>query len=229
MKRLSGVYMIRNRINGKMYIGSAVDLRVRWSLHKWELRHHKHNNPYFQNAWDKSGEQNFEFKVLEEVDPVNEKLIEREQYYLDLFKSYLPENGYNIRTVVDRNLGLHHSKESKRKIGLGNKGKFVSEETRKKQSEAIKGFKHSEEAKRKMKGRIPWNKGKHLLEETKQKIRLANLGKKKSETVKQLWSIQRKGKQIGKENPFYGRKHSIETVNRIKATLKKYWEQKRNT
>ena len=57
------------------------------------------------------------------------------------------------------------------KINLGRKGIPVSEETRRKLSEAGKGEKnpfygksHSEESKEKMskssKGRIPWNKGK---------------------------------------------------------------------
>lgn len=69
----------------------------------------------------------------------------------------------------------HHSEETKRKIGLGNKGKTRSEELRLKISIAKKG-------------KPSWNKGTHLSEKHKQKLRLANLGKKASEETKRKQS-----------------------------------------
>jgi hypothetical protein len=56
----SGVYQIRCKRNGKIYIGSALNLRARWDNHRRDLRRGSHCNPYMQNAWKLYGEMNFE-------------------------------------------------------------------------------------------------------------------------------------------------------------------------
>src|SRR5262245_46212173 len=66
--RSSGIYQIRCIPTGKIYIGSAANLRARWDQHRRLLRRGKHANVYLQKAWDKHGEANFEFSVLELVD-----------------------------------------------------------------------------------------------------------------------------------------------------------------
>ena len=63
---MCGVYMIKNKINGKFYIGSSVDITYRWARHKRQLRNGNHHSIHLQRAWDKYGEENFEFKVIEE-------------------------------------------------------------------------------------------------------------------------------------------------------------------
>ena len=86
---------------------------------------------------------------------------------------------------------------------LHHKGKNVSEETRKKQSDSLKGKHHSEEAKQKMseklKGKKPWMCGKHHTEEAKQKISEASRGKHHSEEAKQKISEARRGKHLSEE------------------------------
>ena len=52
---------------GKIYVGSAIDIRERWAHHAHSLRRGDHHNRHLQNAWDKYGEINFEFSVLEFV------------------------------------------------------------------------------------------------------------------------------------------------------------------
>jgi group I intron endonuclease len=196
----SGIYKITNRVNGKIYIGSAKSVSHRLSEHKWYLKNNNHENPHLQNAVNKYGLDNFDFSILEDVE--QSKLLEREQYYLDLYKSYEEETGYNIRRKAKSNLGLKHSKETIRKISENNKGKNLGKhlgkdnpffgkkhleetkqklrrkrsiETRKKISECRKGMHLSEETKRKMsqslKGKKPWNKGIPQTEETKEKIK----------------------------------------------------------
>lgn len=64
------------------------------------------------------------------------------------------------------------------------KGHPCSEETRRKLSLAVRGFKHTEEAKRKMKGRPSRWKGKHLPEEMRRKISATLKGRKFSEERK---------------------------------------------
>ena len=91
----SGVYKITNKINGKFYIGSSCDMKRRWWEHKNFLNKKFHNNSHLQNSWDFYGENNFEFSIIEEG-VAHDKLLEREQFYLDTFKPYLKSIGYNI-------------------------------------------------------------------------------------------------------------------------------------
>lgn len=107
-----GVYKIKNKINDKLYIGSSVDINLRFKAHLNSLRNNKHKNIYLQRAWNKYGEENFEFSIIECVENID-SLIEVEQKYLDGFKSYSKENGYNICTKAGNTLGYKHSEETK--------------------------------------------------------------------------------------------------------------------
>ena len=91
----TGIYKITNKINGKFYIGSAKNIRNRWDDHKKFLRGGYHINPKLQNAWNFYGEDKFEFFIIEENVNVND-LLNREQFYLDTFKPYMRDIGYNI-------------------------------------------------------------------------------------------------------------------------------------
>jgi len=164
-----------------MYIGSAVDFMGRWQDHKIALRKGIHHSILLQRAWNKYGEDCFEFSEIEFVD--REELISKEQFYLDLLK---PE--YNICKIAGSCLGIIRSEETRRKIGNALKGKSNpmcnidrdginnpmygrkhSNLTKAKMSVAKVGEKHplygkslSEEHKAKIskanKGQIPWNK-----------------------------------------------------------------------
>ena len=79
----SGIYQIRNLVNNKIYIGSTVDIKTRWRTHKNNLRRNLDRpNKYLQNSWNKHGENNFIFELIEEVGD-REILLTREQHYLD--------------------------------------------------------------------------------------------------------------------------------------------------
>lgn len=88
----SGIYRILNKINGKCYVGQSENIAKRWFHHRWELQRKKHINVYLQNAWDKYGEENFEFQVLE-LCPI-EQLDEREIYWISFYDSKY--DGYNF-------------------------------------------------------------------------------------------------------------------------------------
>ena len=62
----SGIYTITNIANGHRYVGSAVDMGRRWSQHKGSLLSNRHHSIYLQRAWNKHGENTFEFEVLEQ-------------------------------------------------------------------------------------------------------------------------------------------------------------------
>jgi hypothetical protein len=50
-----GIYQIRCLANGKVYVGSAADLRRRWGRHRRALSIGKHVNGHLQAAWLKHG------------------------------------------------------------------------------------------------------------------------------------------------------------------------------
>lgn len=98
-----GVYWIKNKITNKVYIGSASSTYKfraksgflnRFRTHFYTLEENRHRNIILQNSWNKHGYLNFEFKILEFCE--KEECLNRELYYLNKFKSYDREFGYNI-------------------------------------------------------------------------------------------------------------------------------------
>lgn len=144
----SCIYMILNQIDNKFYIGSTVNYSKRTFRHKYLLRNNKHTNKYLQSAYNKYGEAAFKFEIIEYVEKPN--LIEREQYYLDKFKSYDRTIGYNLRIKAENSTGLKASKETLLKMSLANINKIVSNKTKIKISNALKGRKHTTDHSRKI-------------------------------------------------------------------------------
>ena len=174
---MTGVYKIHNTTSDKFYIGSAVNISKRQSVHTNLLNRGNHPNKYLQNAWSKYGADIFSFSVIEET--TIDLLIEREQYYLDLLEPF-GDTGYNICKVAYSCLGIKRSDETKQRMSeskLGEKnpmfGKPVSIETRKKLSDAKSANKH-------------WSYGKSRSEETLVKIRKATSGKVITNETKKL-------------------------------------------
>jgi group I intron endonuclease len=72
---ISGIYQIKNLKNNKIYIGSSKNIKERFLQHKYNLKNNKHCNPILQNSWNKYGEENFEFIIIEIIN--NTLLIEK--------------------------------------------------------------------------------------------------------------------------------------------------------
>jgi group I intron endonuclease len=180
----SGIYQIRNLLNNKIYIGKSKNLKKRKSRHFSELRNCYHRNKHIQNSFNKDGENNFVFEIKEFCE--EDKLIEREQYYIDILK---PE--YNIsQNVTSAFFGLNHTDETKKKISEKLKGRKLSEETKRKIRDARSKQIFSEETKKLLSIK---RKGRKLSEETKRKISLGNKGKKVSEETKKKMSESKNG------------------------------------
>lgn len=81
-----GIYRIKNKINDKCYYGSSKNIEKRWKTHLNQLKNKKHINSILQRAWDKYGENNFIFEVVEECKLEN--LFEVEQKYIDTCGDY---------------------------------------------------------------------------------------------------------------------------------------------
>jgi predicted GIY-YIG superfamily endonuclease/DNA-binding MarR family transcriptional regulator len=99
MKIKAGIYKITCKVNGKIYIGSSADCEKRFRQHVNQLNRGKHHNSHLQRAWDKYGEENFIFEVIERIND-KDKLIEREQYWIDHTKCCDEKVGYNISAVA---------------------------------------------------------------------------------------------------------------------------------
>lgn len=99
-----GVYKIENTRNGKIYVGSSVNIENRRSAHLSLLARGVHKNRILQNSYNKYGPEAFTFSVLEEC--LVDDLISREQYYADSLKA-----AFNIRSItVSSNLGLKYNR-----------------------------------------------------------------------------------------------------------------------
>lgn len=129
----SGIYKIKNRANGKFYIGSTNSFSLRWSTHRGQLRSGNHTNKHLQSAWNKYGENNFEFEVLEVIEDYS-KLIEREEHWFQKLKPIV--FGYNQRGVADAIYGTTASEETRAKMSAARKGVPKSKETRERMSAA---------------------------------------------------------------------------------------------
>ena len=128
----SGIYQVRNLVNGKIYIGSAVSLNSRKSSHFTSLEKQKHRNDHLQKSFNKHGKENFVFEVLFTCS--KEDLIRLEQYHINNYKP-----NYNISPTAGSQMGFKFSEESKRKMSESRKGAIQSDEIRNKISNANKG------------------------------------------------------------------------------------------
>lgn len=236
----SGIYQIRNMINSKSYVGSAVNIRDRWRNHKAELNRGAHGNSHLQNAWNKYGFEAFAFEILERIEP--ERLIEREQAWMD--KLEVVKTGYNILPHAGSPLGMKLSAETKAKIGAASKGKTLSLEHR--AANAVAAKKQWAENRNamcaSMKGKSSGMLGRKHLPETRAKIGVAHKGKKLSSehraklsaATKAQWtteartqrSEQMRGRKLSPETRAKisaanaGRKRSLETKAKMSAAQK---------
>ena len=235
-----GIYKIENLINGKVYVGSSVDVEKRRYHHFYEMKKGIHKNEYLQRVFDKYGESIFEFFVLEEVGNTD-ILLEREDFWINSFRANDREFGYNIRKFAENNLGFRHSEESKRKMSESQKGeksvwwgRTHTEETKLKIGDAQRGEKNHS-----------WGKSPSI--ETRQKISKANKGRIPSEESRKRMSIAQKGRTVsdehrrkisksrigrfaGENSCWYGKRLSLESKKKMSEAKKGekcvWWEKK---
>lgn len=127
----SGIYIIKNKKNGKIYVGQSRRISNREYCHFRSLRKGNHHNKHLQRSYNTYGEKTFEFKVIEYCDI--DKLDEREKYWIahygsmDVNKGYNNEGGGNVGKEVSERV-----REAKRGENNPMYGKKASEDTKKK-------------------------------------------------------------------------------------------------
>ena len=194
---ITGAYKIVCRVDQLIYVGGAYkDFMKRKKKHWGDLRKGCHDNEHLQAAWNKHGEENFEFKVIERSPPDKESVMACEQKWLDLLRPYDRKIGYNKCMVAQSTLGARHSDETRAKISEIVKEKMQDPDLRKKISEKAKGRKHTDEAKAKMSAS---RTGSKRSPEAVAKTAAANRGRIMPDDVKQKMSEVRKA--WWEENP----------------------------
>lgn len=182
------IYRITNLVNGKTYIGQ----------HKYQdlNDYYMGSGKILKLAIKKHGIENFKKEILvfniskkEHIDLLEKTFIAFEREKVGA------ENCYNIADGGGGSTG-HLSEEHRKKISEANKGKHMSEEAKRKISEAHKGKKMPEESCRKNseahKGQTPWNKDKKGLQTA--------WNKGKSSWIKGKHHSEETKKKIGEAN-----------------------------
>lgn len=200
------IYLITNLVNNKKYVGIT-----KFSIEKRFIEHTKRGFILTESI-KKYGKENFSIIELDECFDEQTAFILEKKYISD-YNTKVP-NGYNLTDGGDGIIGwtiteeqrILRSKQAKqlhkdKKVGMH--GKKHSDETKLKISESHRG--RSKE----------WLRGRTLSDETKQKIREKHLGKIVSEETRKRISKNHHDVS-GKNNPMYGKKHSPETIEKIK-------------
>lgn len=177
---ICGIYCIENKVNGKKYIGQSVNIYNRWSDERRLLNKDEDAwNIYLQRAWNKYGEINFSFNIIERCE--ESQLDEREKYWIKYYDTF--NSGYNMTIGGRGMIGVSHKPwidERREHMCTINSGEL----------NPMYGKTHSEEYKdicrdrwtgennpnyNKFGDEHPWY-GKHHKDESKQRIRDSKIG-----------------------------------------------------
>lgn len=189
-----GIYRIKNLVNGKCYYGSSKEIEKRLSRHKRELKNNIHINRILQRAWNKYGENNFSFEIVEECNVT--ALLETEQKYLDL----QPEYNIGIKSSGGDNLTKNPNKHEivkKMTESVKKRYNFMTDEEKKE--------KHSQPMER----NPNWKGG--------TSFKYCECGNKI--LPNNITCIKCRDKS-GVNNPFFGKHHSEETKKKLSEKRK---------
>lgn len=204
------IYLITNNENKKQYVGIT-----KFSIEERFLQHTRRGF-ILTEAIKKYGKDNFYIDLIDEVESA-ERAYELEQYYIKEYNTKVP-NGYNLTDGGDGLYGVIIDDEDRKRRSK------VMKKLHKEKRTGMHGKKHSEDTRKKMSisGKNipkPWLSGRVLSEESKQKIREKHLGKSLSEETKKKISENHHDVN-GENNPMYGKKHSPETIEKLREKAK---------
>jgi len=193
-KKCGGVYIIRNNITKKYYIGESLNIRERMSFHR-----NRRDCQIIHKSISKHGIENFEVYVEYLSGFKKKDLLDLEEQLIIRFGSLIP-NGYNVSPRGNDSNGYKHTKEAIAKI----KNSCIDNPKRK----------HSLETKNKMSILKKGKPGHPVSEETKAKISKSHMGKTRPPRSKE-WRDKQSLSHIGKPSPLKGRSLTEEHKQKI--------------
>jgi hypothetical protein len=105
-KKPSGVFQIKNTVNGKVLLGSSLNLEGVLNGSKFKLNAGAHRNQALQKEWNEFGQDKFLLEILEAVnvkdDPnfnLDDELTLLEQIWLEKLQPF-GEKGYNTDSNI---------------------------------------------------------------------------------------------------------------------------------
>lgn len=140
-RAIPAVYKITNLANGKIYVGSTTNYRVRRVQHFSELRCGRHSNSHLQRAFNKYGESQFKMEMLTPVTP--DELDLMESGFIEWLNATNPSVGYNVLKGGGRRPSKpwgqsHLSEESRQRISKAKLGRKYSDQARENMSKGQK-------------------------------------------------------------------------------------------
>lgn len=109
-----GIFQIKNRANGMIFLGSCLNFEGIWNSQKFQLSNGMHRNKKLQNDWNEYGADNFVFEILEiakdKGDPgfsPNDELKLLEEIWIEKLQPF-SGNGYN----TDSNIRMAQHRKS---------------------------------------------------------------------------------------------------------------------
>ncbi len=185
------IYKIINIKNQKIYIGQTIKKRPtdRFSQHKYLALHpqQEKNISYLHRAMKSDGIDNFKFEIIEQVN--NLLLNEREKYWIKQYNSLAP-NGYNLTVGGQGTLGFSRPQSQ--------------EERNKKGNSVKKYYQNYPQAREKVSQRT-----KELWKDPEYREKVISSNKKFYQQHPDMFK--------GKNNPMYGKHHTEEALEKIRA------------
>lgn len=130
-KNKSGIYIIRNTIDERVYIGSCLNFEKRFKRHITQLKNGKHHCIHLQRFVDKYGIDILSFGLVEILLDISRQHIElRENYYLKFYK-----NKFNVLEQAFTMAGFKFTEEQTERKTKAIKKARGTDEQRKQQSD----------------------------------------------------------------------------------------------
>lgn len=229
----SGIYEIKNTVNGKSYVGSSKSIKKRFIRHRWQLRKNEHHCIYLQRSWNKHTETNFEFNILEECskDITETELFLKEEWYL---QNYNIGKLYNVGSVGGGDNTSNHPDNLKirEKISQANKLRFANrtEEEKIAHSNSMKGENNPNY------GNTWSDEARQAASNTRKQMYIDNpvLKDQYAQPLLNWWKnisdeeyekfIKHCESRTGEKNPFFGKEHTDETKLKIANRHKQTYE-----
>ena len=128
----AGIYIFKNIINNKYYVGQAIRIKKRLVSHIGNFNNSRCDNPLYR-AFSKYGLENFEYQVLEDIEgsdykQIRVKLDSLEKQYIQKFNSY--SNGYNQTLGADGGILGYKFTEEQCEKNRQNRLNFIAKENK---------------------------------------------------------------------------------------------------